>query len=362
MDFAFSYEQELLRKSAREFLADRHPLDRVPALVDTDPGWDPACWGEIAQLGWLDDDLGLLEQAVLLEETAYDLLPAPVFSTLALALPAIEHDEQARRRVAAGTLRLTLAWAEDGQPQGLAEPGVVGTTVGAGGVVSGRKVLVPDAAFVDALVVVGRGDDGTELRLVEAGYAQIVPRSTSDRSRRLAEVGFDAAPSTALVGAAETPAVLGRIELRAMVLAAAEALGIGRRALDLAVDHASAREQFGKLIGTYQGVSHRLADSYAALELARSLTYWATWALTAGAEQAAAACAAAKSAAAEAAVLSCEHAIQVSGGLGMTWEHVLHRLYKRALWLEAFGGSGRELRARIADRLLCPQDHRGGGG
>jgi len=352
VEFAFSDEQELLAKSAREFLSDRYPIERVPAVIDAEPGWQPACWLEITRMGWLDEDLGLLEQAVLVEETGYALLPAPLFATLALALPAVERDDEVRARVAGGDLRLTLAWAEDGRPQGLREAGEGGTSVGPGGRVTGRKVLVPDAALVNAFVVVARGPAGPELRLVEAGAAQVLARSTADRSRRLAEVGFEGAASTALVGPADVHVVLTGIEQRALVLAAAEALGVGRHALDLGVAYASSREQFGKPIGAYQGVSHKLADSYAALELARSLTYWAAWAVAAGDDRADVACAAAKSTAAEAAVLTCEHAIQVTGGLGMTWESVLHRLYKRALWLEAFAGSGRDLRARIADAVL----------
>ncbi|MET0236295.1 MAG: acyl-CoA dehydrogenase family protein [Kibdelosporangium sp.] len=344
MDFAFSAEQDMLRTAAREFLTEQHPLDGVPAIVDGEPGWRPESWKQLAGLGWTDDELGLLDHVVLFEETGAALLPAPLFSTLALAVPAIRQDKDLLASVAAGDLRLSLAWAESGRPQGIAGTDPA-TTVDADGRVTGRKVLVPDAANTDALVVTVAGPG---LRLVRTADVTVTPVSTSDQSRRLHEVEFAGAPSRSLGDGS----VLAEIENRAFVLAAAEALGVGRRAVEEGVAHASTREQFGRVIGTYQSVSNQLVDSYAALELARSLTYWAAWAVQEGDEQAAVAVAAAKTAATEAAVNACERSIQVLGGVGMTWEHILHRLYKRAQWLEAFGAGGRSLRARIADSVI----------
>ena len=135
--------------------------------------------------------------------------------------------------------------------------------------------------------------------------------------------------------------------------AAAEALGVAQRALDLGVEHARTREQFGKPIGTYQAVSHPLAQSYTDIELARSLVYWAAWCVAEDDERAPLAAAAAKAFATEAAVLACERSIQVHGGIGFTWEHPLHRFYKRALWLEGFGARPAELRLEVADALLA---------
>ncbi len=133
---------------------------------------------------------------------------------------------------------------------------------------------------------------------------------------------------------------------------AAEAVGIAQRALELGVEYAKTREQFGKPIGVYQAVSHQLADTYTDVELARSLAYWAAWCVAEEDEQAPVAAAAAKAFAAEAAVAACERSIQVLGGIGFTWEHPLHRLYKRALWLEGLGSRPAELRAEVAESLL----------
>jgi alkylation response protein AidB-like acyl-CoA dehydrogenase len=131
-----------------------------------------------------------------------------------------------------------------------------------------------------------------------------------------------------------------------------EAVGIGSKALELAIEYAKSREQFGRPIGVYQAVSHQLADTYVETELARSLAYWAAWCVAEGDEQAAVACAAAKSYTADAAVAACERSIQVHGGIGFTWEHVLHTYYKRALWIQAFDGYASKHRAQVAAYLL----------
>jgi alkylation response protein AidB-like acyl-CoA dehydrogenase len=131
-----------------------------------------------------------------------------------------------------------------------------------------------------------------------------------------------------------------------------EAVGISSKVLELAVDYAKTREQFGRPIGVYQAVSHRLSDTFVETELARSLAYWAAWCVAEGDEQAAVAVAAAKAYCGDAAVAACERSIQVHGGIGFTWEHVLHEYYKRALWIQAYGGYAREHRAQIAAWLL----------
>jgi alkylation response protein AidB-like acyl-CoA dehydrogenase len=145
-------------------------------------------------------------------------------------------------------------------------------------------------------------------------------------------------------GSSETP------RLRAAM--AAEALGVAQRALELGIEHAKTREQFGRPIGVYQAVSHALADTYADVELARSLVYWAAWSVAEDDEQALLAAAAASAFATEAAVAACERSIQVHAGTGFTWEHPLHRFYKRALWLEGFGRRPAALRREIADAVL----------
>jgi alkylation response protein AidB-like acyl-CoA dehydrogenase len=154
------------------------------------------------------------------------------------------------------------------------------------------------------------------------------------------------------VGVGESLFDESRPEDERLAALASEAVGIGKKALELAVEYAKEREQFGRKIGVYQAVSHKLADAFVETELARSLAYWAAWCVAEGDDQAPIAAAAAKSYAADAAVAACERSIQAHGGIGFTWEHVLHEYYKRALWIQAYGGHARIQRAKIAAWLL----------
>jgi len=307
MDFTFTPEQEALREQARAYLADRP---------------EPS-WSDLAELGWTgvsiaeaDGGAGLtfVEEAMLFEELGRALYRGPFFSTIALTLPALPDD--LRAEVAAGTTSWTLAFGP----------------------------LVPDLDTADRVAIVG-GDGIYEL---EGAEREIL--TTTDETRPLGVVR-GGAPGRRL---ADT-GVLEEIRNRSLAALAIEACGVARRALEYAIEHASTREQFGKKIGVYQAVSHPLADAYTRTELARSLALWAAWCVAEGGEQAAVATAAAKSFAAEAAVSVCETAIQVHGGIGFTWEHVLHRLYKRALWIESFAPSSTRLRAEVAVALLDAQ-------
>ena len=169
--------------------------------------------------------------------------------------------------------------------------------------------------------------------------------ATVDETLRLGRLTAD--------GAAAATGDWDEVRRRLLAALALEAVGIGSKAVELAVAYAGSREQFGKKIGAYQAISHPLVDAYVAVELSRSLAYWAAWAVAEHDDQADVAVASAKSQASEAAVLACERSIQAHGGIGFTWEHPLHRYYKRALWLEGALGYGRELRAEVAASLLA---------
>ncbi len=400
MDFAFSEEQEMLRASARGFLTAEYPLERVAALADGEPGWDPSSWPRLAGLGWLGlsvaEDRGgagasLVDEAVLFEETGRALYPGPFLATVGLALPALQAAAktvpEALSAVLAGERSATLAWAEPDGPRTIAESGRAGCAAARGGGgwrLTGTKRLVPDLAIADDAVVVARAGppvdrprepapdagDGVSggqrpgaavgdparlgLWLVDLGAegAAVVSRSTMDGTRRLGDLVLDATPATELVAPGEAAPVLAATRLRALAAVACEAVGVAERARGFAVEYAGQREQFGRLIGSYQAVSHRIADAYVATELARSLAYWAAWCVASDDEQAPAACAAAKSAAGEAAVLAAENAIQCMGGIGFTWDHPLHRLYRRAQWIDAFEGHGAAHRRELAAALL----------
>jgi alkylation response protein AidB-like acyl-CoA dehydrogenase len=347
MDFAFSEEQDLLRAASRDYLGDRFPAERVIGLADSDLGWDPSTWRELADLGWLDADLGLLEHAVIAEESGNALLPAPWWSTVGLAWPLL--DEQLREAVGTGERSATVAWAEPGGPATLADAVTSGaTTAHADGSLTGRKVLVPDLTSVTDVVVVAT--DGLYAVDVAANPEVVIPRSTMDLTRRLGELHLDATPARRLEVSLDA---LPDARRRALALLACESVGIAQRALDLVAAYTSERQQFGRVIGTYQGVSHRVSNTFVALQLARSMAYWAAWAVSADEPDADLAVAGAASAAGEGAVFACEQSIQAHGGIGFTWEHVLHRYYKRAQWNNGFEGTGRAHRAAIADRILA---------
>jgi alkylation response protein AidB-like acyl-CoA dehydrogenase len=289
MEFAFTPEQEQLRREARAFLsANREPQ-----------------WKELAELGWLgvslDPDTSFLEEAVLFEEMGRALTPGPYFATVALALPALDAERAAR--VAEGDER----WSAE---------------------VEG---LVPNLDEVD-FVVTAEG----------AASAAGETLAATDETRPLGRLA--AGPREPLPGMVEKP--------RALAAAALEAVGVAQHALALAVEYAKTREQWGRPIGGYQAVSHALADTFVETELARSLAYWAAWCVAVGDRQAPVASAAAKAQAAEAAVAACERSIQVHGGIGFTWEHELHRYYKRAQWIQAFWGFPAAQRAEVAAAIL----------
>src|SRR5437763_5793993 len=335
MDFAFSEEQDALREAARDYLADRFPLDRVVQLADGDAGWEPATWKELAGMGWLDPDLGVLEHPVLAEETGFGLLPAPLFATIGLAWPVL--DDGLRAAVAAGERSATVATDGDAEVDD--------------GRLTGTRTLVPDLGLVTDVVV--PTSDGLFAVDVAASPELVTVRSTMDRTRRLGELRLDGTPARRLD---VDPALLVDVRRRSLAWASCEAVGVAQRALDLAGDYTKSRQQFGRVIGTYQGVSHRIANIFVAVQLGRSLAYWAAWSVSEADPQQDTAVAAAKSAATEGAVFACENAIQAHGGIGFTWEHVLHRFYKRAQWLEAFDGYGRVHRAAIAAAILDGSD------
>lgn len=336
MDFEYSAEQEMLRAAAHDWCQKRFPFDRVARLADSaDIGAEAAsAFDEMNELGWIDAALaGVTEAAILLEECAYVLAPTPFFVSVALAAPF-----GADPRVPT-----TLAWAEPGR---LSLGDQNRTTVDSRGRVTGCKTLVPDLAITTHAVVTAQG---SRPRLVQISDADMVPRPSLDGTRRLGDLILDGAPSE------ELPTVeLNHARSRVLALAAAECLGIAQKVFDQAVEHARAREQFGRPIGSYQAISHRLANIYTKTQLARSLVAWACWAIDADDPNSLLAALAAKAEAGGAAIAACEGAIQVHGGIGFTWESSLHRYYKRAQWLSALDGGPARQRAAIADAVLKP--------
>jgi alkylation response protein AidB-like acyl-CoA dehydrogenase len=291
VEFAFSQEQEELRREARAFL-------------EANP---EATLAELRDLGWLGvsvpedrggGGLSFVDEAILFEEAGRALYAGP-FLTTAIVLPALPAVDES-------------AWSVE---------------------VDG---LVPDLAAADRVL----REDMTAV----PAEGETLP--TVDETRPLGRLAAN--------GGEPVDGDWEPVRLRLLAGLAAEAVGIAQRALELGVEYVSQREQFGKKIGTYQAVSHPLADTYVETELARSLAYWAAWCVAEDDDQAPVAAAAAKAQCAETAVAACERSIQVHGGIGFTWEHPLHRYYKRAQWIDAFAGHAATHRAAVAAALLDP--------
>jgi alkylation response protein AidB-like acyl-CoA dehydrogenase len=361
VDFAFSEEQEMLRSSARELMQARYPIERVAAIVDGD-GFDRAEWAAVGEVGWCGISvpeehggagLGFLEELVVAEELGRAVYPGPFFSTVILALPALlaAGGSDLLRSVVTGRRTATLAWAG---PEGTFDTDPPPKVTWNGGRLTAERLFVPSLGVSDLVVVVGEGASGPGFWVLDRDGEGVTWRelATVDSTRPMGEVVVQEAPATLLEPITAAARVLKDIRDRALAALAAEAVAVGSAALQLAIDHAKGRQQFGRPIGAFQAVAHELAQAFLEVETARSLVYWAGWAVAEGAPEAATAAALAKARAGEAAVRACERAIQAHGGVGFTWEHPLHRFYKRALGIGANLASAPELRRRVAAELL----------
>lgn len=369
MDFELSEEQVALGEATRALLGQRWSADRARAAIDNPPVRLPEdLWAELAAAGWAGMmtavDLGgsgadVTTTCVLAEEAGRALLPTTALSTLVAAV-ALECSGQERwgplvTELAEGRARAVCAVEE---PDGSWGPASVATTAVAEGdelVISGTKILVPDTEGADWLLVAARAPGGLGLVVVptDAEGVAIVPMRRLD-ALSIAEVTLDQVrvDSDALVGGAERAgAVLAEAYDLATTLCAADLLGVAEAVLDMTVEYAGQRVQFGRPIGSFQAVAHRLADRYVEVEIGRSLLYAACLALDEGSPDAPAHVSAAKAWIGEAAVETAETAVAVHGGIGFTWELDVHLYLRRAIAGAASFGDADHHRDRIADLL-----------
>jgi alkylation response protein AidB-like acyl-CoA dehydrogenase len=370
MDFGFSPEQEMLRASVRKLLGAECPSTLIRAMLDDPAAHAPALWQHLADLGLLGilvpEDCGgqggsFLDLVVVLEEMGKSLLPGPFFATTVLGGLAIAQagsDEQRRTLLAPLATGERLATLAIGVEHGGGDATLpcVAEQVGAEWHVRGEIPFVMDAHVATTVIVPARTGDGVTLFAVPADTVGIVvtPQRTVDMTRRLCTVQVDATiPANAALGAIGSGDAVVRSVLRhAAVGLAVEALGVAQRALDLSVAYANERTQFGRPIGSFQAVKHKCVDMMVGIETARSLVYYAAWAVTENAADVDAAVAMAKSYAADVATTVTSEAIQVHGGIGFTWEHDLHLYHRRALAIGAAFGSAVSHRETVARTLL----------
>jgi alkylation response protein AidB-like acyl-CoA dehydrogenase len=377
MEFAFTHEQEALRETARAFLAQHSSSAHVRRCMEGELGHDPETWKRMAELGWpallIPESygglgLGFVELAALLELQGEFLLCSPYFATQCLAVPLLlaaaseEQRSELLPPLAAGRRLATLAWSG---PAGGESPACVEATARshAGGFeLSGRARYVVDGALADLLLIAARlpgssGDEGISLFAIDATQPGVVRRalSTLDATRRLAEIELCGAqaPRGSLLGEEGAgAAALGRALDLARIALSAEQVGGAQRCLDMALEHAKSRVQFGRPIGSFQAVKHTCADMFVRVESARSAAYYA--ACIAGDEaehDLALAASLAKAACSEAYFQCAADCLQIHGGVGFTWEYDVHLHLKRARAGRSLLGDPASHRERVACRI-----------
>jgi alkylation response protein AidB-like acyl-CoA dehydrogenase len=327
MDFDFNDEQREIKSTAREFFAARFKPEKVRELAGSDSPYDDELWRQMCELGWpgvaVAEEygglgLGVVELVILQEESGYALAPSPMISNAyAGALIQTAGSDEQRQRwlpgIASGEARGAGEFTDDDGP-------------------------VSGAALGSTVIVLTSGPDGG--RIVETEAATLERLDLIDTTRAYFRVNAD--------GGDALPGDIAPAVDAGSVVLAAELVGVAQRSLEMATEYAKEREQFGRPIGAYQAVSHRLADMLWAVEEARSLLYYAAWCADAQPDSLPLAASMAKARASDAANAVTHNAIQTLGGIGFTWEHDIHFFLKRArVGAQLLGTSGQH-RERVA--------------
>jgi alkylation response protein AidB-like acyl-CoA dehydrogenase len=376
MNFDFTQEQVMLRDLTREFLSRESTPRAVRALMDDARGFSDATWQQMAEMGlqglaidagYGGQGLGMVELALVLDEMGRAAYPAPYFATVVLAAGAIaasgQEGQMARYLpdIAAGRTKATLALIDEALSW---TPAMVTTRAerrGSDYVLSGTKRFVPFAHVADLVLVVARtssGDDGTAVFAVPgdaAGLSQ-TPNVEMDRTNPTSTVTLKdvVVPADAVIGEVDHGwRVIGPVLERAAVAAAAEMLGAARRCMDMSVEYAKVRQQFGQPIGMFQAIKHACSEMLLEVENSHGATYYAAWAKDAGSADASLAASAAKAYVGDASRKVCGSSIQVHGGIGFTWEYDLHLYFKRAKHFEPLYGDADFHRERALQLVLA---------
>jgi alkylation response protein AidB-like acyl-CoA dehydrogenase len=369
MPLRFTPEQEELAAVVRRFLATHSSEAHVRTQMQVESGYDAALWKLMAnQLGiqsiaipeeYGGAGFGFGDLSIVLEEAGRSLLCAPLFSTLVLGVTTLlrSGDTAAMETylpgIAEGRTVATLALDEDGRWD---EDGVQvrARRTDTGFSISGRKPYVLDGADAGLVIVAARTDAGLSLFTVDAaaGGLTATPLPTLDQTRRLATLTFADTPAQLLGVEGCGPEVLRQVLDVAAVGLACEQVGGAAHALESTVEYVKVREQFGRPIGSFQAVKHKLADMLVELESARSAAYYATSAIESGSADVPLAASIAKAYCSTAFFNIAAESIQLHGGIGFTWEHSAHLYFKRAKGSEILLGSPAYHRELIARRLL----------
>ncbi len=374
MDFGFSEEQEMLRDAAREFLMGECPMTYVRQMMDDERGFSDDQWKKLSELGWtgliVPEEFGgaglsMVDMVVVLEEMGKMVMPGPFLASTILGGVALDlGGSQAQKQrylpaLAMGEKRATLAQVEESGRWDAPGIALAAQSDGSGYRLKGTKLFVHDAHNSDVLVVAARtsgdGEDGVTLFLVDAGPG-VVSRvlKTMDQTRKLCEVELDVevGPDAVLGEVGAGWGLLSRVVDRAKVGLCAEMCGGAQRVLDMSVEYAKVREQFGKPIGSFQAIQHKCADILVQVESAKSATYYAAWAVSEDVAEAHLAACMAKAYCSDAYREVAGEGIQIHGGIGFTWEHDMHLYFKRAKGSEVTFGDATWNRELVAQVVL----------
>jgi alkylation response protein AidB-like acyl-CoA dehydrogenase len=369
MNFAFTEEQEELRKTVRSFLDSKSPETAVREQMETEKGFDDAVWSQMGeQMGLqglaIPEEFGgsgysFIELGIVLEEMGRALLCAPYFSTVVLAANTLlqSGDDAAKKAylpgIASGETIATLAFTE---PSGKwDESGITAeaTASGDGFTITGTKSFVLDGHTANLILVAARTAKGVSLFAVDADASGLTrtPLSTMDQTRKQAKLEFDATPATLIGTEGAGWDVLSTVLDLAAIGLAAEQVGGAQKVLDMAVEYAKVRVQFGRPIGSFQAIKHKCADMLLEVESAKSAAYYGMWCASEMNDELPSVASLAKAYCSEAYFHATAENIQIHGGIGFTWEHPAHLYFKRAKSSELLFGDPTYHRELLAQRI-----------
>lgn len=363
-EFAWTDEHHDLRRSVRGMLEDVAPLARARELGEAGERHDPSVWATLGTAGLLSlvvpESRGgsggdLVDLALVAEEFGRVLYGGPYLASAVLATHVLlgSPDDELLTGLLSGERTATLAVVEG---DGSWAPEAIETVVrGPESALrlSGTKVLVLDGAGAEVLLVAAREERGISLFAVEgeSGVTRI-PLTPLDLTRPVARVVLDEAPARRVSRAGKGWPMVERALAVARIFLAAEQVGAGSRAVEITADYARERHQFGRPVGSFQGVKHRLAEMHVRAELARSAAYWAAWRTDAEAvTETGPAIRIAAHCCAESCLRNALDMIQLHGGIGFTWEHDAHLFLRRARSTLSLLGQSSEHRAELFDAL-----------
>ena len=369
MNFAFTEEQDQLRDFVRSFLETKSSEEEVRRLMDTDDGYDPDVWSQMAEQMGLQalivpeefggQGFGYVELIIVLEEMGRSLLCAPFFSSVVLAANTLIHsgDDAAKAAhlpgIASGETIATLALAEESGKWNADGIQMTASGGGDGWALSGTKMYVLDGHTAGLILVAARTDAGVSLFAVDGGAEGLTREAlaTMDQTRKQAKLTFDNTPAALIGTDGGGWDVLETVLDLAAVGLAAEQVGGAQMCLDMAVEYAKVRVQFGRPIGSFQAIKHKCADMLLEVESAKSAAYYAGWAASEMNDELPSVASLAKAYCSEAYFHAAAENIQIHGGIGFTWEHPAHLYFKRAKSSELLFGDPTYHRELLAQRI-----------